>query len=148
MLPLAEAILTYRGVPAGIERFFHLLKGRSLGLHPLFVRSDQQIRGLLYRLTLAARVLTYLEGVVRKTLRISRTGLTHLMLNNLHQAVEKPTIRQLLEVVCRSSIALVILHEITGAVSRHLTPIPEVVEKIVRAMRLPDDTYLRSMRDQ
>jgi transposase len=148
VLPLDAAILTYRGVPAGIERFFHLLKGRSLGLHPLFVHTDMQIRGLLYLLTLAARILTYLEGVVRKTLRISRTGLTHLILNNLHKAVEKPTIRQLLEAVCRSSIALVTLHETTGTVSRHLTPIPEVVEKIVWAMRLPDDTYLRLIRDQ
>ena len=148
VLPLAQAILTYRGVPAGVERFFHLLKGRSLGLHPLFVRSDEQIRGLLYLLTLASRVLTYLEGVARKTLRISQTGLTHLILNNLHKAVEKPTIRQLLEAVCRSSITLVIMHDTTGAVIRKLSSIPVVVEKIIHAMRLPEDTYLRLIRDQ
>lgn len=147
-LPLAQAILTYRGVPAGIERFFHLLKGRALGLHPLFVHTETQIRGLLYLLTLAARVLTYLEGVVRDTLRTTKTGLTQLILNNLHKAVERPTIRQLLDAVCRSSITLVLVQDPTGRISRHLTPIPEGVAHILRAMRLPDDTYERLIRDQ
>lgn len=148
LLAFDAAIHTYRGVPAGVERFFHLLKGRSLGLHPLFVHTDPQIRGLLYLLTLAARVLTYLEGVVRQSLQTTRTGMTHLILNNLHKAVEKPTIRQMLEAVCRSSIALVTIHEATGEISRHLTPIPEVVEQIIVAMGLPPDTYRRLVPDQ
>jgi len=142
-LPLPQAILTYRGMPAGIERFFHLLKGRPLGLHPLFVHTKAQICGLMYLLTLAARILTYIQGLVRATLREHHGGLTHLILNNLKKAVTTPTIRQLLDALCRCAITLVTTRDADGAVHRYLTAIPEVVNQILRAMRLPADTYTR-----
>ena len=52
---LKEAVLIYN---AGwsVERDFHVLKDRPLGIQPLFVREEEQIVGLTRLLTIALRV--------------------------------------------------------------------------------------------
>jgi transposase len=45
---------------------FHLLKDKPLGIRPLFVRRDDQVQGLTHLVTLALRVLTLFEVLVRR----------------------------------------------------------------------------------
>ena len=49
-----------------MERAFHQLKDQPLGIRPLFVHRDDQVRGLTHLLTLALRVLTLFEVLVRR----------------------------------------------------------------------------------
>ena len=49
-----------------VERAFHQLKDQPLGIRPLFVHRDDQVRGLTHLLTLALRVLTLFEVLVRR----------------------------------------------------------------------------------
>src|SRR4051795_11596829 len=64
-LSLGDCVLSYRAGTC-VERAFHQLKDRPLGLRPLYVHRDDQIRGLARLLTLALRVLTLFEVLVRR----------------------------------------------------------------------------------
>ena len=48
------------------ERLFHRFKDQPLGIRPLYVRRDDQIQGLTHLVTLALRVLTLFELLVRR----------------------------------------------------------------------------------
>ncbi len=57
---LTAAVLLYNE-GWSVERDFHVLKDRPLGIQPLFVREEEQIVGLTRLLTIALRVLTLIE---------------------------------------------------------------------------------------
>ena len=67
-LTWAHAVLAYRDEWL-IERGFHRLKGVPLSLDPLFVKRDDQVIGLINLLSIAVRLLTLLEFVVRRQLK-------------------------------------------------------------------------------
>ena len=48
-----------------VERRFHLLKDKPLGIQPRYVRQEDQVEGLTKLLMVALRVLTLMEVVVR-----------------------------------------------------------------------------------
>src|SRR5205085_12071474 len=64
-LSLEESVLGDRAGTC-VERAFHQLKDQPLGIRPMFVHRDDQIRGLTHLLTLALRVLTLFEVLVRR----------------------------------------------------------------------------------
>jgi transposase len=64
-LSLEESLWTYRGGWCE-ERLFHLLKDQPLGIRPFYVRRDDQILGLTHLVTLALRVLTLFEVLMRR----------------------------------------------------------------------------------
>ena len=64
-LSLGDSVLGYRAGTC-VERAFHQLKDQPLGIRPLFVHRDDQVRGLTHLLTLALRVLTLFEVLVRR----------------------------------------------------------------------------------
>src|SRR5262249_41664024 len=66
-LTLEQAVEAYRDEYL-VERNFARLKGHPLSLAPLYVQRDDHRVGLVRLLTLALRVLTLLEGVVRQHL--------------------------------------------------------------------------------
>jgi len=65
---LSDTVIHYR---AGycVERDFHLIKDKPLGLSPLFVHLPDQIVGLTHLLTIALRILTLVETTVRDALQ-------------------------------------------------------------------------------
>src|SRR5258707_5424495 len=67
-LGLAPVVWAYRG-QYRIEDDWSRLKGRSLGLTPLYLQDEERIQGLVYLLSLALRVLTLVEWVARERLR-------------------------------------------------------------------------------
>src|SRR3954454_17080050 len=70
---LAQVVWAYRG-QYRIEDDWSRLKGRSLGLTPLYLQDEGRIQGLVYLLSLAVRVLT-VEWGVRERLRQERSSL-------------------------------------------------------------------------
>ena len=70
-LTLEKAVFAYRDSPL-IERNFARLKGKSLGIRPLYVQLEDHVKGMVRLLSLALRVLTLMEYVVRQ--RLIRIG--------------------------------------------------------------------------
>jgi transposase len=66
-LSLEQAVLAYRSAYL-VERSLGRLKGRPLSLTPMYVHRDDHATGLIRLLSIALRVLTLLEFVVRRQL--------------------------------------------------------------------------------
>ena len=74
-LSLQKAVLTYRDEWL-VERNFGRLKGVPLSITPFFVQRDDQVKGLVHLLSLAVRILSLIEFVVRRNLQ--KTGESRL----------------------------------------------------------------------
>lgn len=89
-LPLGEAVGLYRAAPR-IERHFHLLKDAPIGLSPMYVRNDDQIKGLCRLLSLCVRLMTLIEIVIRRHLAQQGERLTGLYEANPNRETQTPT---------------------------------------------------------
>jgi transposase len=87
---LADAVLIYRNEWL-IERGFHRLKGAPLSLDPVFVKRDDQVLGLTHLLSIAVRMLTLVEFVVRCQLKQKQELLVGLIDNNPKKGMDNPT---------------------------------------------------------
>ncbi len=104
-MSLAQAVVHYRGGWC-LERDFHLVKDRPLGISPLYVRRDDQIIGLTRLLTLALRLLTLIETQVRHGLARAGAPLAGLYEGQPRRTTERPTGVRLLKAVARAEITL------------------------------------------
>ena len=96
-LSLGEAVRLYRQAPR-IERHFHLFKDAPVGIEPLYVRRDDQIKGLVRLLSLCVRLLTLIEIVARRNLAQRGEKLFGLYEGNPKQQTDLPTATRLLKV--------------------------------------------------
>ena len=136
-LSLCDAVLTYRE-EWRIERGFHLLKGAPLSIAPMFVKLDDQIVGLTNLLSIAVRVLTLIEFVVRRALKREKTQLTGLHKENPKKTTNKPTANRLLQAF--SNITLTII-QFSDRTLRHVTPLTPLQERILSLLGLSPDIY-------
>jgi transposase len=136
-LSLCDAVLTYRE-EWRIERGFHLLKGAPLSIAPMFVKRDDQIVGLTNLLSIAVRVLTLIEFVVRRALKCGKTQLTGLHQENPKKATNRPTANRLLRAF--SNITLTII-QFPDRTLRHVTPLTPLQERILLLLDLSSDIY-------
>ncbi len=136
-LPLQKAVLTYRE-EWRIESGFHRLKGAPLSISPMYVRRDDQITGLTNLLSIAVRVLTLIEFVVRRGLKEREEKLTGLYKQNPKQATDSPTATRLLEAF--SNITLITIH-LKGETITHVTPLTGLQERILSLLGLSADIY-------
>ena len=72
-LSLTEAVDGYRNEYL-IEQGFGRYKGKALGLRPIYLASDERVKGLVRLLSLGLRILCLLEFSVRSQLRDATTG--------------------------------------------------------------------------
>ena len=100
-LTLVEAVLAYRGGWC-LERDFHELKDRPLGISPLFVRRDDQVVGLTHLLTLALRVLTLFEVLVRRGQEQAGEKLRGLYPGQASRTTEAPTAVRVLKAIAKT----------------------------------------------
>jgi transposase len=140
-LTSTQMVTEYRGAWT-LERDFHQLKDRPLGIHPLWVRTDVQLTGLMHLLTLAARVLFYLEQRGRDGLRRERRGLTGLHQYRDKAPVTAPTAQKLLAALAERPMVLTYFN-LAGHTGWHLSPCPPWVDDVIRLLGLPADTYTR-----
>lgn len=133
-LPLDKAILLYRQAPK-IERHFHLFKDAPIGIEPLFVRRDEQIKGLVRLLSLCVRLLTLIEIVVRRNLTQCGEKLSGLYEGNPKRQTEKPTATRLLKAF--GQVSRVRLPMENQNIS-YLTPLSLLQKKILSLLELSE----------
>jgi transposase len=135
---LPEAVCDYRGAP-NIEQDFRRLKGHPLGIRPLYVRRQDHATGMARLLSLALRVLTVTEYVVRRQLQvIIGETLSGLYAGNPKRQTARPTTERLLKAFRGSTLTIVQLPE---RVIRHVTPLSELQQRILVLLDLPFSIY-------
>jgi transposase len=138
-LTLAESFLHYRQGWC-LERDFHLVKDLPLGLSPLFVWKDDQIKGMVRLLTLALRLLTLIESQVRRSLSEEQTTLTGLYEGQPSRSTDRPTGKRILKAFARAKITLLRVELGTG-IEWHMTPLSPLHKQILRYLQLPLSLY-------
>ncbi len=136
-LPFEQVVLTYRDAPR-IELDFRRLKGRSLGLRPVYTHRDDHTLGLTRLLTLALRVLTLTEFVVREALHRQNEVLIGLYPGQPKRGSARPTTERLLKVF--KGIDRVFI-QVGDAVLRHITPLKPLQRRILTLLDLPASVY-------
>jgi transposase len=137
MLPLPKAVRAYRGAPS-IERDFRRLKGRPLGIRPLYVRREDHAKGMVRLLSLALRVLTLVEHVVRRGLQATDQALAGLYAGNPKRQTTRPTTERLLKAF--KGITLTVVQS-PDQMIRHVTPLSELQQRILSLLDLPASIY-------
>jgi len=142
-LGLRQAVLAYRDEYL-VERNFGRLKGHPLSLSPMYVERDDHATGLVRLLTIALRVLTLLEFVVRRRLAESSSVLTGLYAGNPKRATAQPTTERLLEAFDEITFTVVAT---TVSLLRHLTPLSPLQLGILALLDLPPSVYTKLCDD-
>lgn len=142
-LSLEQAVEAYRDEYL-VERNFSRLKGHPLGLAPLYVQRDDHRIGLVRLLTLALRVLTLLEGVVRQRLTEQQDELAGLFAGNPKRRTAQPTAERLLEAFGEITLTVV---STPGCVQRHVTPLSPLQQQILALLGFSPAVYFRLADD-
>jgi transposase len=140
-LSLEDAVLGYRAGTC-VERAFHQLKGQPLGIRPLFVHRDDQVRGLTHLLTLALRVLTLFEVLVRRGQDQSGEELPGLYPGQEKRTTDRPTAQRVLEAIARTAMTLTQVGSSDGC-RWHLTALPVLVQRVLDYLGLSEEVYTR-----
>jgi transposase len=140
-LSLGDSVLGYRAGTC-VERAFHQLKDQPLGIRPLFVHRDDQVRGLTHLLTLALRVLTLFEVLVRRGQDQDGEDLAGLYPGQEKRTTDRPTAQRVLETIARAGVTLI---QVVGAEGCrwHLTALPVLVRRVLGYLGLTDEVYTR-----
>lgn len=136
-LPLSKAVRVFRKAPL-MERNFARLKGRPLGVHPLYVRREDHTQGLVRLLSLALRLLTLVEHVARKKLQSAGEKLTGLYAGNPKRQTAKPTTERLLKAFGNIHLSVVQLPDYT---IRHVTPLSVLQKHVLLLLGLKPAIY-------
>jgi transposase len=137
-LSLPQAVQAYRGAP-NIERDFSRLKGRPLGLRPVYVQREDHLKGLVRLLSLALRILTLTEFVARRALATEDTGLAGLYPGNPKQQTQRPTTERLLAAFANITLSLI---QLPGQTIVHITPLTPLQCRILELLDLPTSIYM------
>ena len=142
-LSLQKAVREYRH-EYHIERGFGRLKGAPLSLAPMFVKREDQVVGLTHLLSVALRILTLLEFVVRRSLKQQGATLVGLHKENLRKATATPTAERLLQAFVPITLTQV---QLPRQVVRHVTPLTPLQQQILALLGFPSDLYASLARE-
>jgi transposase len=134
---LPQVVWAYRG-QYRIENDWSRLKGQPLGLTPLYLQDETRIQGLVYLLSLALRVLTLLEWVVRERLRKEGSKLQEIYAGQPGRKTARPSVELLLRAMEAISVSVV---EINGQTHALLSPLTAVQQRLLELWSLPPDLY-------
>ena len=136
-LSLAEAVLAYREQYI-IERGFNRLRGKTLGITPLFLSSTTRIKGLVRLLGIALRVLCLAEFAARKALQEEGAKLDGIYAGNPKRATARPTTEMMLIAFRGLSLNVV---SFNGADWCCMAPLNAVQTRILGLIGLPSAIY-------
>jgi transposase len=141
VLGLAQAVVHYR---AGycVEGDFRMLKGKPIGLSPLYVWTDDQLRGLTHLLTIALRLLTLIQMKIRGTLGKEETALAGLYEGQPSRTTNRPTTLRILRAFVREEITLAYM-TIGEQSYVNLSPLSDVLVSILTSLSLSASLYTR-----
>ncbi len=142
-LSLPQAVEAYRDEYL-VERNFGRLKGQPLSLSPMYVERDDHATGLVRLLSLALRVLTLLEFVVRRQLAQQGTPLAGLFAGNPKRATTHPTTERLLEAFREITLTLVIEPHQTR---RHVTALSPLQQRVLALLAFTPIIYTKLCGD-
>jgi transposase len=117
------------------ERGFHLFKRGRLPALPIYFQDEQRIRGLMFLLTLALRVFTLMEFVVRRQLSDQQQSLAGLYDGNPKRTTNRPTAERLLRAFCGISLYF---HR-DG--STEISPLNCLQQQVLKFMGFPESIY-------
>lgn len=137
-LSLAEAVYGYRNEYL-IEQGFGRYKGKALGLRPIYLASDQRVKGLIRLLSLGLRILCLLEFSVRTCLKTEQASLPGLYAGNPKRATGQPTAELLLKAFRGITLTVMEIHQAT---QRFLSPLSVLQLRILHLLSCSDDIYL------
>jgi transposase len=141
-LALPQVVWAYRG-QYRVEDDWSRLKGRSLGLTPLYMQDEGRIQGLVYLLSVALRVLSLVEWVVRERLREGKAKLQGVYAGQAGRKTARPSAELLLRAMRGISVSVV---EVSGQVHLLLSPLTAVQRHLLALWDLPPDLYDRVAR--
>jgi len=134
---LTKAVEVYSGLPL-IERNFDRLKGKPLGIRPLYVQREDHVIGMVRLLSLALRILTTMEYVVRRRMACTKRPIEGLYLGNPKRKTMKPTTERLLKAF--KDITLNVL-EYPQRKTYHMTPLTSLQARILHLMGFSLEIY-------
>jgi transposase len=138
-LSLEHAVLAYRSEYL-VERSLGRLKGRPLSLRPMYVQRDDHATGLIRLLSIALRVLTLLEFVVRRQLAATGETLAGLYAGNGKRETARPTAERLLEAFQEVTLTVI---KVAQYVYHHLTDLSPLQERILELLGFSSRVYAR-----
>jgi len=136
-LSLSKAVDVYRDAYLH-EHGYSRLKGKPLSLTPMYLHKDEQITGLIRLLSLALRVLTLIEFVVRTRLAETDCYLKGIYAGNRNRKTKTPRTETLLEVF--KGIILTIIH-ISDKEWIHLKPLTITQKRILQLLGMSENVY-------
>jgi transposase len=136
-LTLSRAVLGYRG-QYGIEHGFSRLKGKSLGLSPMYLQIDSRVVGLVHLLSIGLRVLTLVEYVVRRNLAARGEKLRGVYAGQAGRGTSRPG-AELLLAAFRGLDLRVVAAE--GVRYRTVSPLTAVQKRILELLEIPSHVY-------
>jgi transposase len=139
---LPQVVWAYRG-QYRIEDDWSRLKGRPLGLTPMYLQDEARMQGLVYLLSLALRLLTLLEWVVRERLREAGARLQGIYAGQPGRKTDRPSAELLLRAMKTISVSVV---ESNGQAHALLSPLTEVQIRLLELWGLPPDLYEKVVR--
>jgi len=142
-LCLAQAVEAYRDEYL-VERNFGRLKGHPLSLSPMYVERDDHATGLVRLLSLALRVLTLLEFVVRRQLAQQGAALAGLYAGNPKRATTHPTTERLLEAFQEITLTIVVEPHQTR---RHVTALSALQQRVLALLEFTPTIYTKLCGD-
>jgi transposase len=140
-LSLGDSVRGYRAGTC-VERGFHQLKDQPLGIRPLYVHRDDQVRGLTHLLTLALRVLTLFEVLVRRGQDQDGEDLAGLYPGQPKRTTDRPTAKRVLETIAGAGLTLTRVGSGEGC-RWHLTALPVLVKRVLGYLGLSSEVYTR-----
>jgi transposase len=136
-LGLGEAVLAYREEYI-VEHGFSRLRGKILGLTPLYLTSTTRIKGLIRMLSIGLRVLCLIEFTVPKALQEQSEKLDGIYAGNPKRATVRPTTEMMLR-------AFIGIHLVTanfgGTNWRNVPPLNTVQSRILVLLGFPAAIY-------
>ena len=120
------------------------MKGRPLSLAPMYVERDDHATGLVRLLTIALRVLSLAEFVMRR--HLARTGerIAGLYVGNPQCVTERPSTEQILGAFQEITLTVLIEPQPTR---RHVTTLSALQHRLLALLELQSDIYTRLSSD-
>lgn len=136
-LSLEQAVLAYRN-EYQVERSLGRLKGQPLSLTPMYVQREDHATGLIRLLSIALRVLTLLEFVVRRQLQTEGVKLAGLYAGNPKRETARPTAERLLEAF--QDITMTLIRSGDQRIG-HVTALTSVQQRILGLLGFSEALY-------
>ena len=139
-LSLTQVVLVYRDQYL-VERNFGHLKGRRLGITPLYVQRDDHACGLIRLLTIALRGMGLVEFGAHKKLQENQDTLQGIYPGNPRRSTSTPSVDLLLKAF--NEVDFFVTDLPNGQHFEQISPLNEVQKKILYLLDLPESIYSR-----